>query len=140
MTTIFADHKKGVMVCDSRCTDSSTWHPVTKVFQVGDELVGMAGDVKDGRAWLKWYQSGKKGARPKLENFIALSLRKDGVYEHGSDGLELLIERGFHGIGTGGPMAIAAYMAGADAVKSVHIAIAIDAGSGGEVHTHKLKK
>jgi hypothetical protein len=140
MTTIFADHKAGVMVCDSKCTDSRTWHPITKVFRVGDELVGMAGEVREGRAWLKWYQSGKRGVRPKLDEFVAISLRKDGVYEHCSDGLELLIERGFHGIGSGGAMAIAAYMAGADAVKSVHIAIAIDAGSGGEVHTHKFKK
>jgi ATP-dependent protease HslVU (ClpYQ) peptidase subunit len=139
MTTIFADAQKGVMVCDSKCNGGATWYPVTKVFRVGGELVGMAGSIKDGRAWLKWYEGGKKGPRPKVEDFVALSLRADGLYEICADGLELLVERGYHGIGSGGSIALGAYMAGADAERSVHIACAVDLGSGGDVIVHKLK-
>lgn len=140
MTTIFADVKTGVMVCDSKCTDNHTWYPITKVFRVKDELVGYAGDVKACRAWLKWYQSGKKGVRPKTESFEALSLRPDGLYEHCADGLEILIERGFHGVGSGGALAVAAFMAGATPSGAVDIALSIDSGSGGAIHIHELSK
>lgn len=69
MTTIFADAKKGVMVADSRCTADGIWYPMTKVHRVDGTLLGIAGNVKEGHAWLKWFQGGKKGARPKLEAF-----------------------------------------------------------------------
>jgi hypothetical protein len=139
VTTIFADAKAGVMVCDSKCVDGGVWLPLTKVTRIADELVGIAGNVKEGQAWLKWYRGGKKGPRPKLEDFAALSLRNDGLYSIESDGLELLIERGFHGVGSGGACAIAAFMAGADAEASVQIAARIDTGTGGDVVVHTLK-
>lgn len=139
MTTIFADAKTGVMVSDSKCSGDGSWYPVTKVFRVGDELVGIAGSLKEGRAWLKWYAAGKKGVRPKLESFVALSLRKEGLYELCNDGLELLVERGFLGVGSGGPCATAAFMAGASPVRAVEIACLVDLGSGGDVVLHKLK-
>jgi hypothetical protein len=140
MTTIFADAAAGVMVCDSRCNGGGVWYPITKVFRVGDELVGIAGSVKDGRTWLKWYQGGKKGPRPKTEDFVALVLRADGLFEHCQDGLELQVERGYHGIGSGGGYALAAHMGGcADAERAVRIACSIDTGSGGDVVVHTLK-
>lgn len=140
MTTILACVKEGVMVSDSRCSADGVWYPMTKIWRLPGELVGMAGDVKSGRAWLKWYANGKKGARPKLENFIGLSLRADGLYDIGSDGLELLVERGYHGIGSGGNCALAAYMAGAKPLAAVEIACAIDLHSGGKIVVEKLKK
>lgn len=139
MTTIFADHGSGVMVCDSKCSSDGSWYPVTKVFRVRDELIGIAGSLKEGRAWLKWYSGGKRGVRPKLESFAALSLRQDGLYELCSDGLELLVERGFLGVGSGGACATAAFMAGAEPFKAVQIACQIDVGSGGDVISHSLK-
>ena len=138
MTTIFADVKTGVMVCDSKCTTGTSWYPITKVFRMDGELIGLAGSVKECQTYRKWYENGKKGPRPKLENFAALTLSKEGLFDHGTDGLILLVERGFHGIGSGGDMATAAFMAGADPVNSVRIACEIDAQSGGEIHTHKL--
>lgn len=139
MTTIFADHKKRVMVCDSKAMGGATWYQVQKVYRVGDELVGFAGSLKECLAWLDWYSNGRKAKQPKLESFEALVLRSDGVYEMCADGLELRVERGFHGIGSGGPCAVAAFMAGADAKKAVDIACKIDNGSGGDVFVHRLK-
>ena len=138
MTTIFADFKTRTMVCDSKCTSGGIWYPLTKVYRIDDELIGFAGNVKEWKAYLKWYVSGRKGPRPKLESFSALTLNKDGLFDHDSDGLILQVERGFLGIGSGGDMATAAFMAGADPVKAVHIACAIDASSGGEIHTYTL--
>lgn len=128
------------MACDSKCNGGGTWYPITKVFRVGDELIGMAGSVKEARSWLKWYQGGKKGPRPKTEDFVALSLRADGLYELCADGLELKVERGYHGIGSGGGYALAAFMGGnKDARECVLIACDIDTGSGGDVVVHTLK-
>lgn len=140
MTTILASLKDGVMVCDSKCSSSEIWYPMTKVHRVGRELIGLAGSVKEAIAFLKWYREGKKGVRPKLETFQGLALRPDGLYELGADGLEQLVERGFHGIGSGGGYALAAYMAGADAEKAVRIACSIDNHSGGDVLVHKLRE
>lgn len=139
MTAIFADVKTGVMVCDSKCTSDDVWYPMTKVHRVGKELIGLAGSVKESLAWLEWYRAGKKGVRPKLENFQGLCLRSDGLYELGPDGLVQLVERGYHGIGSGGGYAVAAFMAGADAERAVQIACDIDVGSGGAVVVHSLK-
>jgi hypothetical protein len=139
MTTIFADAKAGVMVTDSRCSADGIWYPMTKVHRVDGVLLGIAGNVKEGHAWLKWYTNGKKGARPKLEAFAALILRGNQLFDVSPDGLEMLVERGFHGIGSGGPVALGAFMAGADPQRAVEIACSIDAHSGGDIVVHALK-
>lgn len=128
------------MVADSRVTCGDTWYPMTKITRHADELIGFAGQVRDAKIWLKWYVSGKKGPRPKAENYGALVLRKDGLYDIGPDGLELLVERGFHGIGSGGGYAQAAFMAGAKALNVVQIACEIDSHSGGDIKVEGLKK
>lgn len=139
MTTVFADTKSGVMVCDSKCTSDSVWYPMTKVYRINGELVGIAGTLKEAQAWLRWYEKGGKGARPKAECFTALVFRRDGkLYEVSADGLDMAIERGYHGIGSGGGYAVAAFMAGADAQRAVEIACEIDANSGGAIHVHSV--
>lgn len=140
MTTIFADAKAGVMVCDSKCTSDAEWFPMTKVLRHEGVLIGVAGNVKDAVAWLDWYTSGKKGARPKVDaGFSGLILRAEGVYGVSSDAFEMPIERGHHGIGSGGGYAVAAFKAGAAPRRAVEIACEIDVNSGGQIHTHKLK-
>ena len=140
MTTVFADARSGVMVCESKCTSDTVWYPMTKIHRVHGELVGIAGTLKEAQAWLRWYEKGGKGARPKAECFTALILRKDGkLYEISSDGLDMEVERGFHGVGSGGGYAVAAFLAGADPRRAVEIACEIDAASGGEIHVHTLK-
>lgn len=139
MTTVFGSAQHGLLVCDSKCSSDSVWYPMTKVHRIGKELIGLAGSVKESLAWLEWYRAGKKGVRPKLENFAGLCLRADGLYELGADGLVQLVERGYHGIGSGGGYAVAAFMAGADPERAVHIACDIDNASGGDVVVHRLK-
>ncbi len=127
------------MVSDSKCSAGGTWYPITKIYRVGDDLVGLAGDVKEWQAWLKWYRADKKGPRPKLDDFSALVLRPDGLYEACSNGLELKVERGFHAVGSGGNAAAAVMLAGHSAEEAVRIACLIDNGSGGDLQIHRLK-
>lgn len=139
MTTILADAKKGLMVCDSKATCDGSWFPVTKVYPVDGELIGFAGLMTEGTRWLDWYANGQRGKMPAIDNVSVLILSTDGVRLVESSGRNVHIERGYHGIGSGGNAALGAFMAGADARKAVEIACQIDAGSGGQIHVHKLK-
>lgn len=139
MTTIFADAKSGVMVCDSKCSSDSEWFPMTKVYRHDGALLGLSGSVRDAVAWIKWYTDGKRDKMPKVDSFTGLVLRKEGLFCVSSDGFEMLIEREFHGIGSGGGIAVGAFMAGASPKRAVEIACRVDAMSGGDVIVHKLK-
>lgn len=141
MTTIVADSRSGIIVCDSRMTmDVNHWIPSTKVERMGDELIGCAGDDSDGQRWRSWYIGGKTGARPKCADFSALILRKTGVFYVYDGGYELLVERGFHAIGSGGGPALGALLAGATPKAAVRIACQIDNSSGGAIRVFKLLK
>jgi ATP-dependent protease HslVU (ClpYQ) peptidase subunit len=139
MTTIFADAKAGVIVCDSKMTLGGEWVQTSKVIRVGQELIAFAGVHTESERWLAWYRGGQNGPRPKVENSNALILTPEGLKLLDSTGGLIDIERGFMGTGTGGMCATAAFMAGADAETAVHIACQIDANSGGDVVVHTLK-
>jgi ATP-dependent protease HslVU (ClpYQ) peptidase subunit len=139
MTTIFADLKSGVMVCDSKCTYSEIWFEKTKVFKIGDELIGFSGYTAESEKWLAWYAAGQNGPSPKITNSNALILSATNLLMLDGSGGHTAIECGYMGVGTGGPCATAAYMAGASPEKAVQIACRIDANSGGAVVVHKLK-
>lgn len=139
MTTIFADAKSGVMVCESKTIIGSEWIETTKVVRIGDELIGFSGAAAEGDRWLAWYKAGQNGPKPKVDNCNALILGPDGLRLLDGSGGYVPIERGFLGTGSGGTCAVAAFMAGATPEQAVNIACAIDANSGGKVVVHKLK-
>lgn len=140
MTTIFADAKAGVMVCDSKATLGETWFACTKVFRIENELVGFAGSRSEGLRWVDWYTNGKRGPQPKTQKTELVILGPDGVFYIDGSGELNPIERGYMGIGTGGGYAIAAHMAGMDAECAVEVACQIDANSGGDVVVHTLQE
>lgn len=140
MTTIFCSAKHGVMVSDSKMTIGGTWVTSTKITRHGDHLIGMSGDSAASDKWLEWWISGQKGPKPKIPNSNGLLLGPEGVLQLTGDGEFVPIERGFHGIGSGGDYAVAAFMAGADPKKSVEIACQIDLYSGGAIQVEKLRK
>jgi ATP-dependent protease HslVU (ClpYQ) peptidase subunit len=139
MTTIFADAKRGLMVCESKTTLGSTWFSSTKVHRIDGDLVGFAGYRSEALKWMDWFSNGKRGPQPKITNSEALILSSAGLIYIDGTGESNPIERGFMGIGSGGPVAIGAFMAGADAKKAVEIACQVDANSGGAIYVHKLK-
>lgn len=130
----------GVLVAESRTTIGATWVPCTKVERVKGELIGCAGSEPDIQRWRKWYLGGQRGVRPKCENFGALILRDTGLFYVCDGGHELLIERGYHAVGSGEHAALGAMMAGADARKAVEIACQIDTASGGDICVFELKE
>lgn len=140
MTTIAADAKRGLMACDSMTSTGDAWWPSTKVYRVGDALIGGAGEVAAIRSFVQWYADGQRTPKPKIaDTFCALELSKDGVFYWAANLQPSLIERGFHAIGSGGNAALGAMLAGANVKRAVEIATQVDTGSGGEVVLHKLK-
>lgn len=139
MTTIAADAKQGVMVCDSKCTYGETWFPIQKVIRHREELIGYAGDVDQAFAWIDWYTKGKIGKPPRADGVEILILRKNGLF-YATGCNESRVPRGFHAIGSGGAAAVAGMLHGATVQRSVKIAIQVDAQSGGAVRTHRLNK
>lgn len=142
MTTIAGDARAGVLVADSKATVEGTcWLPCTKLYRFDDEIVGVCGDVMEEAKWLAWRRNGKRGRFPKLgDSFQALALRPSGLYLLGEDGSDMLIERGFHAIGTGGHAAIAVLIHGGDARTAVDIACQIDINSGGDIVVEHLER
>lgn len=126
------------MVCDSKTTLGGQWFSSTKVQRIGNDLIAFAGLKAEGMRWIDWYANGKRGPQPKISNSEALILNADGLVYVDCGGEALPVERGFMGIGSGGPCAIASFMTGADAETAVHIACQIDANSGGDVFVHRL--
>jgi ATP-dependent protease HslVU (ClpYQ) peptidase subunit len=134
MTTIVADFKAGTMCADSQWTDGEERGPARKVHRIKGALIGLAGDLDGIFAWLKAYRSG--AALPKC-NATAMLLDETGI--HTWTALDGWIPMPSPwAIGSGGKLARAAMMAGADAKQAVRIAIQIDASTNGVVRTYRL--
>lgn len=140
MTTVAADARVGLMVSDSRTTiEGSCWLPSTKIYRFDDEIVGVCGNSIDESKWLAWRRGARRGKFPKLsDEFQGLLLRKSGLFWLDDKGGEMLVERGFHGIGSGGNIAIALMIHGIDAEQAVRTACDVDLHSGGAIVTMKL--
>lgn len=112
---------------------------VEKIFRIGEQLVGVAGDYADCLKYIAWLQDGQRPSdRPKLSSFEALHISKSGVYWVGH-GLQPVKMSKCAAAGSGGKFAIAAMLAGASPTKAVSIAMKLDPNSGGKVRTMRLK-
>lgn len=136
MTTVAA--KAGVMACDSRIAASDRpYHCDDKILRIGDSLAGGAGDwgeVAQFRAWLK-----DRGEMPKLEDFEALVLNKDGLWHYLNDCYGTRVIGGCWAIGSGGQAAHAAMLCGKTPQEAVRIAMKCDIYTGGPVRVYNLK-
>lgn len=107
----------------------------TKVYRVGDELVGMAGDTPSGLRLLEWMRNGGKGRKPKLtKDTAAVRLNRDGIFTFdGRDPEWLQIDAKFFAIGSGARWATGAMEMGADLRKAVEVAMKYDPATGGTI-------
>lgn len=137
MTTVAADARTGVMVADTMVSDGVLRTRMRKITRVGDALVGVAGEVSEIQAWLKWYQAGQRGAKPKVTTFSALVLTKKGLTQHiGTSEME--VEQGFLAIGSGCMAAQALLVAGHTVEEAVTVACEVDPNSSLPIHVESL--
>lgn len=133
MTTIVCDRK--VMAADSLMIDNGMRSRGTKLFRVGNEIIGLAGNYYAAMAFLRWYIAGcEESKEPQLENgnvFEAIVLSPDGTMTQWTEAFEPCeLEDDFWAIGSGAAAALGAMHAGATPKEAVEIACKVDAGSG----------
>lgn len=140
MTTIA--YSGGVLASDSRLTYESavTTDKCKKIYRLADgALFGASGSNEAGLMVLKALQ--KDTPLPKLEgDFAGILIRPNGRVYYSDGRLWDHWPEKCIAIGSGGPYALAAMHAGADAVTAVKAGIAVDIYSGGRVQKLELKR
>lgn len=139
MTTIAV--RAGKMAADSRVTYETEAGGVLhfrteKIFRVGRDIVGLAGESEPGLIFLDWYKAGAAlKDRPGVlidgeADFTALVLTRKGLFEYGKYCRAERVFEPFYAIGSGSKAALGAMHMGADAARAVRIACKIDPYSG----------
>ncbi len=116
--------RNGVMAADSQVTHQSLRTAGEKLFQVGDDLVGICGDLTAALVFVDWYAD-RESRRPDLtqENeFEALVLTGEGLTYWTANLRPQTIRQEFYAIGSGSHLAIGAMARGASAKQAVLIA------------------
>lgn len=128
------------MAGDTRYCDGSLKGKVkTKIYKVNGDIIGYAGNLSEGMAFIDWYKDPAK-ERPDISNTTILVLRHDGViltYEGSYHPLEIN-DFACYSIGSGCEYAMGAMMAGKNPTEAVRIAAQLDINSALPVRTLSL--
>lgn len=140
MTTILADAKAGLMVADSMVSDGEKAGRIKKVYRIGRDLIGFAGNVDEAMQFLAWYRAQMNGPTPKMPNLSVLALTREGLFEFVSSPVPMPVDSGIEAIGTGAVAALSAYEAlgWRNPRRAVQIVCRHDARSRGPVRVYKL--
>jgi len=123
MTTIACDGK--TIISDSRCTDENLKTEVQKIFKVGSDYIGIAGNYSDGLLFVEWYQD-KRRRKPHVDELEVIVLTPKGVFHYDPALIPMKVNEKFYAVGSGRDFAIGAYMAGATIQEAVEIACMCD--------------
>jgi ATP-dependent protease HslVU (ClpYQ) peptidase subunit len=111
MTTIAANHQ--VMAADTQVTSDDTCYYAEKIFRIGDELIGCAGESEACLLFAEWYprraEEEFKLPRDCEDNFQALVLNHGGLFIYGKRGKCERVRDGVMAIGSGQALALAAF-------------------------------
>lgn len=137
MTIVAWDGK--TLASDRRCEMSGYVVPVTKIFRVSGDLVGVCGALCHAMEILDWLQAGAVPDRvppfQRTDDYVGVLRitpdRRILKYEKGP--MPIRLETPFTAIGSGRDFAIAAMHCGMNSVKAVEISCLYDAGCGNGV-------
>ena len=128
-------YRDGVLAADKLSEANGLRGTVTKIFRVGDAMVGICGAMTMALECVDWLRG---GANPKhipdfqrtdeCQNLMVIQDKKIWIYERGA--IPLLIEDEYCAIGCGSDIAMAAMWCGKDAIEAVQCAIALNTGCG----------
>lgn len=141
VTTILCDFNKRIMVADSAISDGDRVWSGKKVWRIGGNLLGFAGDVAEAHAMVAWIKQGGKGNPPPFKNSMALLMNADGLFYYAATKYGIPVDGGIEAIGSGAKAAICAYeaMGYTDPKKSVQIVCKHDHNSRLPVRSYTLK-
>lgn len=137
MTTIAFD---GVtLAADRQVTYGTSKEATSKIYRLGDKLIGISGDACQAMVAIEWLTKGRKGRKPDLDrvedvNLLVVDLKKKKCFY--MDGNLMLLE--IHppvSVGSGSMAALAAMRLGCDAVKAIEVASEVDTFTGGGVES-----
>lgn len=126
-----------MMAADSLAVCDGTKSRAIKIFRVGHEIIGFAGEIQCGIAFVNWYRD-RSAAKPDLDGFSALVLSKDGITQYENRMLPIPIHESFAAIGSGQDAALAAMHAGKSPKEAVAIACKVRADCGTPVKVMAL--
>lgn len=130
MTTVAWDGR--MMAADKQLTLGGTPMPITKIFRIGNEVIGCCGSVQEAMLFIEWYRGNQDPKeKPKLEEGFSAMVIKDGRclrFEHLLMPYE--IDMPCWACGSGADYALGAMCAGKDAREAVEIACRLDVNSG----------
>lgn len=137
MTTIACN--KDTMAGDSRCADASSMCNVTKIFRIGEKLVGVAGAYANCMEFIKWMRGGMDADMvPDMDNVYALVLSSRGIAQYDGHPTPFYVRDKFAAVGSGCQAALAAMICGKTPSEAVRVAAKVDSHTGGRVTTKSL--
>jgi len=137
VTTIACDSKS--MAGDSAVDDGGTRARCTKIFRVNGDIVGLAGSLGAGLAFIDWYKT-RKEEPPSLSDTNIIILKSNGKIELWDESeYPMRFTNKFYAIGSGADAALAAMYCGKTPTEAVKIACKIDTSTGLPVKTLKRK-
>ncbi len=139
MTTVVATRTS--LVSDSKCSEGSASFKTTKLFQVGDSLLGVAGTLTAALKFIKWFKKQDHDEPPILgetDDFDVLEVSPNGMFIWDRDLTAIEILSPFYAIGSGRMAALAALHLGTSPEQAVETACLIDSHSSGPVQVLRL--
>jgi hypothetical protein len=137
VTVIAWDGK--TLAADRQADTDGYAYSVTKIFDCGDMLVGIAGHFARGTAMMEWLRNGKEGAFPEEKNddwCMLLVVYRDGRIErYESRPLPILVEERIHSAGSGREFAMMALHLGLSAKEAVEKTCELSNQCGGGIDT-----
>ena len=129
-----------VTMAGDRQASQDSWgtHSVTKVWHIGDSLVGLVGELGKGLQVVEWIRNGSIKAEPptfpteemKGGNFILLIWNGVNILTLDEQGFFVIVEEMSFAIGSGAQAARGAMKMGADVKLAIEIASEIDESTG----------
>lgn len=145
MTTVA--YRDGIMASDTRAGGPFV-SVARKIYKMNGWLVGFSGQLQDGLTFVRWCEAGMD--MEKLPNFIihesgdnpiidALVVKASDDVTYWTQHFQPIpIIEPFAAVGSGGLAARAAMHMGATAEEALHVAMAVDGGTGGDIQTERL--
>lgn len=129
-------YRDGILAADKLTQTGSMKATVTKIYQIGDAMVGVSGTLTLALEMIEWLRAG--AAMDRLPDFqktqedyqplMMVRDRKIWVYEQG--GTPFHVESPYYAIGSGSRYAMAAMWCGKTAIEAVTCASELDTGCG----------
>lgn len=132
-------YKNGTLAADKRSTCAGKSTTVTKLFRVGDSIVGITGELTLGMQMVKWLENGAVPSDlPSFQNtgdyVPVLQARADGtLWEYNKGPVPYRIEDATYAMGSGRDYALAAMHLGQSAADAVRTACHFDQNCGNGV-------